>query len=87
MLTLYQLEVFFAVAKHLNITRAARELHVSQSAVSQQIGRLEEYLRVTLIKKTRRGVELTAGGTRILSEVKRILPRINALKTKSGPRG
>ena len=59
MLSLYRLEVFIAVAKHLNITRAARELHVSQSAVSQQIERLEENLRVTLIRKTRRGIELT----------------------------
>jgi len=53
---------------------------------SQQIERLEENLRVTLIKKTRRGVELTAEGTGIQSEVKKFLPRINALKTKSGPR-
>ena len=68
MLTLYQLEVFVAVARHLNITRAARALHVSQSAVSQQIDRLEENLRVTLIKKARRGIDLTEAGVSVRIE-------------------
>ena len=86
MLTLYQFEVYSAVAKHLNITRAARALHVSQSAVSQQIARLEENLRVTLIKKIRRGVELTKAGVSVRSDIERILSIVNALKKKLGPR-
>ena len=86
MLTLYQFEVYIAVAKYLNITRAARELHVSQSAVSQQVERLEENLRVTLIKKTRRGIELTEQGASVRIESARILARVNALKKKYGPR-
>jgi len=84
MLTLYQFEVYIAVAKYLNITRAARELHVSQSAVSQQIERFEENLRVTLIKKRRRGVELTEHGASVRIESKRILARVDALKKKYG---
>jgi DNA-binding transcriptional LysR family regulator len=86
MLTLYQLENFIAVAKHLNITRAARELHVSQSAVSQQIERLEENLRVTLIKKKRRGVELTKFGGSARIDIEKILLRLHTLKKKFGPR-
>jgi len=84
MLTLYQLEVLITVAKHLNITRAARALHVSQSAVSQQIERLEENLRVTLIKKTRRGIELTEQGASVRLASERILSGVNALKKKYG---
>ena len=84
MLTLYQLEVFIAVAKHLNITRAARALHVSQSAVSQQIERLEGNLRVTLIMKSRRGIDLTEAGVSVRSESEKILARVNALKKNYG---
>jgi DNA-binding MarR family transcriptional regulator len=84
MLTLYQLEVFVAVARHLNITRAARALHVSQSAVSQQIDRLEENLRVTLIKKARRGIDLTEAGVSVRIESENILARVNALKKNYG---
>ena len=87
MLTLNRLEVFIAVAKHLNITRAARELHVSQSAVSHQIERLEENLRVTLIRKKRRGIELTEPGKSVRIDCERILSRISALKKKYAPRG
>jgi DNA-binding transcriptional LysR family regulator len=86
MLTLYQLENFIVVAKHRNITRAARELHVSQSAVSQQIERLEENLRVTLIRKKRRGIELTEPGVSVRTKCERILSRVNALKKINGPR-
>ena len=86
MLTLYQFEVFSTVAKHLNITRAAHALHVSQSAVSQQIERLEENLRVTLIKKTRRGIELTEQGASVRIDSERIMSLVNALKKKHGPR-
>ena len=85
MLTLYQFEVFRAVAKHLNITRAACELHVSQSAVSQQIDRLEENLRVTLIRKTRRGIELTKEGASVRNDSDRILSEVDALKKKYRP--
>jgi DNA-binding transcriptional LysR family regulator len=84
MLTLYQLEVFIAVAKHLNITRAARALHVSQSAVSQQIERLEGNLRVTLIMKSRRGIDLTEAGVSVRIESEKILARVNALKKNYG---
>ena len=84
MLTLNQLEVFIAVANHLNITRAARALHVSQSAVSQQVERLEENLRVTLIMKSRRGIDLTAAGVSVRIQSEKILAGVNALKKNHG---
>ncbi len=44
-MTLYQLKIFEAVARHLNITQASLELHASQPAVSKQLKLLEENFR------------------------------------------
>ena len=41
-MTLHQLRIFESVARHLNVTRASQELHMSQPAVSQQIKLLEQ---------------------------------------------
>ena len=42
------LQCFEAAARHLSCTRAAEELHLTQSAVSKQVARLEEMLRHSL---------------------------------------
>jgi len=41
-ITLRQLKIFSAVAKHGSFTRAAEELHLTQPAVSMQVKQLEE---------------------------------------------
>ena len=56
------LRVFDAVARSGNLTAAAAELHVSQSAVSRQVALLEDYLGVELFKRERYGVSLTPAG-------------------------
>lgn len=56
------LRVFEVVARTNNLTMAATELHVSQSAVSRQIAVLEEYLGVQLFTRERVGVRLTEVG-------------------------
>ncbi|HBJ85851.1 MAG TPA: LysR family transcriptional regulator [Verrucomicrobiales bacterium] len=56
------LKVFEVVARTNNLTTAAIELHVSQSAVSRQIAVLEEYLGVQLFTRERVGVRLTEVG-------------------------
>lgn len=53
------LRAFEAVARHLNITQAADELAVTPGAVSQQVQNLEEYLGVTLFRRTTKGLALT----------------------------
>lgn len=53
---------FDAVARHLSFTRAAAELHLTQSAVSRQIALLEERLGVTLFARRTREVALTEAG-------------------------
>lgn len=53
---------FEVVARTLNLTEAAKELHVTQSAVSRQIATLESYLGVELFRRERHGVVLTRAG-------------------------
>ena len=57
-----QLECFIAVAQHMNFSRAADELKITQPAVSHQIRTLEEELDVKLFKRTSREVALTPEG-------------------------
>lgn len=53
---------FKTVAEHGSFTRAADLLHLSQSAVSQQVVRLEEALGVQLFVRSTRSVSLTSAG-------------------------
>jgi DNA-binding transcriptional LysR family regulator len=61
----------------LNYSEAARRLHVAQPAISQTILDLEDELRVKLLFRTKRSVQLTAAGTAFLRETEEILRRAN----------
>jgi len=54
-MTLHQLKIWVAVAKHLGITKAAKELRIRQPSVTQQIKLLEKEYRVKLYNVNRRG--------------------------------
>lgn len=54
-----QLDAFVAVTQTLNFTKAAKKLHVTQSALSQRILNLEQELQVTLFIRDRAGLKLT----------------------------
>ncbi len=56
------LRVFEVVARLGSFTRAAEELHVSQSAVSRQVSLIEDYLDVKLFNREQRGISLTEAG-------------------------
>ena len=58
-LNFHHLRYFWAVAKEGNLTRAARQLHVSQSALSAQIKQLETDLGQPLFQRTGRTLTLT----------------------------
>ncbi len=60
--TLRQLRVFEAVARHLSYTKASRELHLSQPAVSMQVRQLEDDLGLPLFEKLGKQTELTEAG-------------------------
>jgi LysR family transcriptional regulator, low CO2-responsive transcriptional regulator len=64
--SLRQLRVFAAVARHESFTRAARELHLTQSAVSQQVKLLEAEAGLPLFEQIGRRVRLAAAGAELL---------------------
>lgn len=59
-LSLYR--TFYLVANHGNISKAAKELYVSQPAISKAIQKLEDSLNIQLFTRTSRGVILTGEG-------------------------
>ncbi len=73
---LRQLEYFVAVARHGTFTRAAEELWITQSALSQQVRRLEEELGVRLLHRTSRGAEPTPAGADLLARAEAVLAEL-----------
>ena len=76
---------FEAAARHLSITRAADELHVTQSAVSRQVAALEESVGTRLFVRGNRGLVLTEAGQTLfraagaaLGDIARALAHISA---------
>lgn len=70
---LYQLTSFVEVIHTENLTRAADNLHISQSALSSQIRLLEDELGVKLFARTPRGMKLTEEGRILHSHATEIL--------------
>ncbi len=73
---LRQLIAFKEVATHASFTAAATHLHLTQSAVSQQIKALEDECSVTLFDRSGRLVRLTNAGQVFLTHVERILAQV-----------
>lgn len=67
------LRSFVAVADSGGITRAAGFLHLTQSAVSMQIKRLEDLLGMELLDRSGRGISLTASGEQLLAYARRMV--------------
>ncbi len=59
---LSQYKIFYEVAKTGNISKAAKDLFISQPAISKAIGKLEDGLDTTLFTRNSRGVQLTDEG-------------------------
>ncbi len=64
--SLRQIRVFAAVAQHKSFTRGARELHLTQPAVSQQLKLLEREVGLPLFEQIGRTIHLTAAGEELL---------------------
>src|SRR6266481_281385 len=72
---LRHLRYFLAVAEALNFTKASARLRVAQPALSRQMTDLEDEIGVDLMKRSPRGVTLTAEGKLFLDEVRELLKR------------
>lgn len=79
-LTLRQLKVFESVARHLNYTRAAEELFLTQPAVSMQVGQLEESLGVALFEQLGKRIHLTEAGAEVLAYARSITQQLDELE-------
>lgn len=69
--SLTELQAFEAAARYNSFTTAARELHVTQGAVSKQVRSLEAFLGVELFERVRQRLMLTDAGQRYLDQIGR----------------
>lgn len=76
-MTLQGLRCFAAVAKYSSYAEAAKQLYVSQPAVTHQIQRLEQELNVRLLDRSRTLVRLTPAGAVFYGDVAWILERLD----------
>ena len=90
-ITLRQLKVFEAVARHLSFSRAAEELHLTQPAVSMQVKQLEEQAGLPLTEMVGKKVFLTGAGEEVARHARRIAQQLReaneALDAIKGVRG
>lgn len=74
--TLRQLKIFEAVARHLSFSRAADELHLTQPAVSMQVQALEDQAGLPLTEQAGKKVRLTAAGEEVARQARRIAEQL-----------
>lgn len=87
--SLTSLRIFLAAARHLNFSRAAEQLSLTQSAVSKHIQAMEARLGVGLFKRTSTGLRLTYAGALYLERVGaavRLLDEADALVARPDAR-
>jgi DNA-binding transcriptional LysR family regulator len=72
-----KLSAFVAVAEHGHFAKAAAQLRVSPSTLTQAIRSLEEHLGVRLLNRTTRSVSMTAAGEQLLHRLQPVISAIN----------
>jgi DNA-binding transcriptional LysR family regulator len=77
---LRHLRYFVTLAEEQNFARAAERLHMTQPPLSQQIMQLEETLGVPLFVRGKRPLRLTAAGSELLPEARRLLSGAEAFR-------
>ena len=77
---LVDLQLFIAVADSRSITRGALAVHLALASASARIKGLEAALGVELLKRGRRGVELTAAGESLLDHARIVIHDVDAMR-------
>lgn len=72
-MTITQLQYVLAVAEHQNFTRAAQKVFVTQPTLSMQIQKLEEELDVQIFDRTKKPIQLTETGRKIVTQARNIV--------------
>lgn len=78
----FQLTCFLTVAETLSFVKAAKQLNVTQPAITHQIRSLEEELNTQLFRRTTRAVEITQEGLLFLNDAKNVLDIISLAKKR-----
>jgi DNA-binding transcriptional LysR family regulator len=78
-----QLRCVIAVSEHLNFTRAAAELHITQPPLTNQIKSVERELGFNLFSRTKRTVQITPAGRAFVDRARRILQEFQELRDVS----
>jgi DNA-binding transcriptional LysR family regulator len=81
---LAEFRTFAAVARDGTFTGAGRQLGLTQSAVSAQIRRLEEYLGTTLFDRTARSATLNDAGREMLAQAQEVLGLVDRMVARGG---
>src|SRR6266566_3826867 len=85
LVSLHQLSVFRAVARHQSFTRAAEELYISQPAVSAHVRELERLYGVELFEPVGRRVRLTEAGRLLEEYADRLLALVEESRQAAHP--
>lgn len=78
-MTLTQLRYFLTLTEHLNFTRAANALFISQTTLSQHISKMEEELQTALFLRNRSGLVLTPEGQYLKNMALMVITEVDAL--------
>ncbi len=79
-ITLRQLKTLETVARHQNYTHAAKELHLSQPAVSMQIKQLEGMLGISVAEQIGKKIFITDEGKKVLAAARDVLQRLELMQ-------
>jgi DNA-binding transcriptional LysR family regulator len=81
---LEQLEYLAAVVQHGSLRRASEQLHISQPALSEGVGKLERELGVVLLDRRRSGARISRSGRELLTHMSDVLDAADRLRAAAG---
>ena len=79
-MTITQLYYVLAVAEHQNFTKAAKKCFVTQPTLSMQIQKLEDQLNILIFDRSKKPIELTEVGRKIVYQAKNIVNEANRIQ-------